>query len=119
MATREFMTITAKAEKNLKASIAEQIKLVREMYSNLEKFPEKKDYKLIVDIFSMDDKLSELNEKAKDKAIENFMKAPLGKDLRRNVAYLMVVRSLRNISKDATNIGKYINNIQGYQINKN
>ena len=113
MPTTEFITITAKAEKNLKSSIVEQIKLIENEFKNLANFPKKKDYKLIVDVISFDSHLSELNESSLEKSIENFMKAPLGKDLRRNVAYLMIIRSLREISHDAVNIAKYINTVQG------
>jgi phosphate uptake regulator len=117
-ATKEFLTITERAEKDLRTSIIEQLKLIIKEFKNLTNFPEKKDYKLILDVFSYNEQVNKLNDKSINKSIENFMKAPLGKDLRRNVSYLMIVRSLRDISKDATGIAKYINDIHGLRVNK-
>ena len=118
MATKEISTIINRAEKNLKNSIEEQINIIDTQFKNLVAFSKKKDYKLIVEIFELDDLIIELNHRTQDKAIENFMKAPLGKDLRRNVAYMMIGRSLKDISHNAVNIAKYINAIQGKKISK-
>ena len=118
MATKEMMTIINRAEKNLKNSVEEQIKIIDKQFKNLVKFSKQKDYKLIVEIFELNDLIQEMNHKAQDRAIENFMKAPLGKDLRRNVAYMMISRSLKDISHNAVNIAKYINAIQGKKISK-
>ena len=118
MATREIKTVISKFQDELRDKILGQLKDARGIYENILTFLKDHKYEGVVKIFSQYEKMEEESHDTVDLGINNFMKAPLGKDLRRNVAYVMVVRSIMDIASNGKNVAKYITTIQGFHIDK-
>jgi phosphate uptake regulator len=117
MKTQE-QSITQQAEKGLRRSLQKQIKLTSKSFDKLIDFLNSHNYKDIEKIYSISKQFDLLNSVSINTALSNFMKAPLGKDLRRNVAYTMIARDIKDIQINAENIASFVTNIQGYSIDK-
>lgn len=102
------MAIQSTKEKALRENLIDITKgLIKELKFINKKIKDK-DIEKLSKVFLMHDELVMLTHNSFEKSIDNFSYAPLGIDLRRNIAYLMSSRSLKNISINILNITKFM-----------
>ena len=102
----------------LRDKILGQLADAKGIFEDIMTFLKDHKYEGVVKIFSTYERMVEESHDTVDVGIHNFMKAPLGKDLRRNVAYVILVRSIMEIASNGKNVAKYITTIQGFHIDK-
>lgn len=64
--------------------------------------------KHLIKVFSSEKKYDESFPNIKAYILKGFLQAPLGKDLRRNIAYFQILNSYKTINKFTAQISKYI-----------
>ncbi|BDV02317.1 MAG: hypothetical protein HPAVJP_2060 [Candidatus Hepatoplasma vulgare] len=64
--------------------------------------------KYLIKVFSNEKKYEESFPPIKDYILKGFLQAPLGKDLRRNIAYFQILNSYKTINKFTVQISRYI-----------
>lgn len=112
------MSITTDKEKKLKSSLKSSNNKIIDQYSVIIKSLEEKKKDLLNDfVISNDETLNKLNNSF-NLSIENFALAPLGKDLRRNISYTMIITSLKTIAKTSFNIYKFLIMNKNYKMSQ-
>lgn len=94
-------------KKNLK-KIEETIIELENQYISIKKCIDENDFNNVSKILLKHEEIIKKCNKFFEKISEQFAFAPLGKDLRRNISYLMIVKMLTDISKNIYNISKFI-----------
>ena len=102
------MPITRNKEENLKKKIKYIVSEINNEYKILISSITNKEYKNLSKIIVINDDIKKDVEQAFELTIENYSFAPLGKDLRRNISYTMMTKSLKDISVSASTISKFI-----------
>jgi len=112
------MPVTKEHEMKLKKDIKKVMKKIINHYSLFLKYLETKNNEYLNDIFIEKEKIDKMIDKVFDLTIETFAGAPLGKDLRRNISYSMITKSLRDLLNTSTNISKFLMNKNVYKPSK-
>lgn len=110
------MPITRDNIRKLRTDLKKIICKQSKQYSLLIKFSEDKSEGSLAKLHLAKDEIFHLLDDAFDLSIENFSYSPLGKDLRRNISYIMTIKSLKYISSYAMNITKYLKSNIEYKL---
>lgn len=107
--------------KAVKKEIQNEIKMTIKSFEFLIKFIDEHDYKYVSRIINNNDSIYEKNdENTKEILLKLGKKSTDTKEeFRREVAYLLVSRAISGISKNASNVAKYISNVEGKGVDKN
>lgn len=113
------MPFIREKEKELKKQLKYIVKQITKQFVSINKSIETKKYESVSKVLIFSEDIIELADIAFELSIENYSFAPLGKDLRRNITYTTIVKSLRDISDSTRNICKFILINNEFKINFN
>ncbi len=100
----------------LKSDLKQIICKLSNQYSFLIDFTVDKKETNLAKVFLAKDEIFHLIDDSFNVVIENFSYSPLGKDLRRNISYIMMIKSLKDISTYASNIANYLKSNVEYKL---
>ncbi|RLA68302.1 MAG: hypothetical protein DRQ78_01285 [Epsilonproteobacteria bacterium] len=110
-----YTTITQRAEIYLASKIRNEIQTTIDIYQMIESYAKSGDKDLRKTILILIEEHKSNYDKLLSITLGNFMKSPLGKDLRRNVAYMNIVNELNrivNLSDSVVNFIYKTNNLE-------
>jgi len=110
------MPVTSDHIKELRINLKDTIKKLSKQFNFIIKFSECKKESILAKIYLLNDEIIHSLDHSFGLSIENFSYSPLGKDLRRNISYTMIINSLRKISFHSINIIKYLESNIKYKI---
>lgn len=81
-------------------------------------FIDEHDYKYIPKIISNNDEISEINKKLISLILLYIKNLKQGEENRKIISYFLVTRAISGISQNASNVAKYISNVEGKGVKK-
>ncbi len=104
------MVVIREKEKDLRNLLKEITNEISGEFSYIIEIIEAKKFDSVTKVLLAYDKSIDKLEKAFLMSVHNYSYAPLGKDLRRNISYSTITKSLRNICRSLKNISIFISN---------
>ncbi len=110
------MAISRNYELKMKKNVVKLYKEAIYIYENLIKSVKLNDAKYLNKVFIAEKEFNENNGEIIDEIVNGFLRAPLGKDLRRNISYLMISKSIKDVVNKASNLSVYVANAEELKV---